>query len=352
MSHEISVLESGLVEACYANKPAWHSLGTIFDLGGTQGMTSAVAARMSNLDAWTVSKEPLFWRDVSGNYKPVAELYGMVRSDIQQAFPGVGVGETYTPFQNYEAFGFLDSLVMDGILRYESAMALQGGKKIVLLARMPSVDTFAEGDYGLRYIMLSAGHDGNTPIDLLPTSIRVVCANTRRMALQQGHKVTFSIKHTGKTGEQLNKAKAFISQFDKGFTLYREQAALLATRQVSPSQVVEYLENLDKTLSSKTPDGKDKSGRGLTMRDNKIAEIRQFRLNPANVIPSIEGSWWGLVNAVTMAIDHGEKFTSRGSADDDGRAFQENKFLSLMSGGLSDLKDRAFTLACDMAGVA
>ena len=313
-------------------------------------MTSAVAARMSNLDAWTVSKEPLFWRDVSGNYKPVAELYGMVRSDIQQAFPGVGVGETYTPFQNYEAFGFLDSLVMDGILRYESAMALQGGKKIVLLARMPSVDTFAEGDYGLRYIMLSAGHDGNTPIDLLPTSIRVVCANTRRMALQQGHKVTFSIKHTGKTGEQLNKAKAFISQFDKGFTLYREQAALLAQRQVHPSQVADYLESL---FPSKGEDGHDKSGRGLTLRDNKVAEIRRFALNKANTLPSIEGSWWGLYNAVTMAIDHGDKFTSRGKGDKDGgRAFEENKFLSLMDGGLATLKDTAFVTACDMAGVA
>lgn len=352
MSHEISVLESGLVEACYANKPAWHGLGTIFAAGGVEGMTSATAARMSNLDAWTVRKEPLFWVDENGQNQPVADLYGMVRSDLKRAFPGVGVGETYKPFQNWEAFEFLDSLVMDGILKYESAMALQGGKRIVLLARMPGIDTFAEGDHGLRYAMLTAGHDGNTPIDILPTSIRVVCANTRSMALSEGRNRTFSIKHTGKTTERLTIARKFISQFDKGFTLYREQAALLATRQVSPSQVVEYLENLDKTLSSKTPDGKDKSGRGLTMRDNKIAEIRQFRLNPANVIPSIEGSWWGLVNAVTMAIDHGEKFTSRGSADDDGRAFQENKFLSLMSGGLSDLKDRAFTLACDMAGVA
>lgn len=350
MSHEISILESGLVEACYANKPAWHSLGTIFARGGTEGMPSATAARLSNLDAWTADKKRLAWLnddDTIGGYVP--ELYAMVRSDTKQAFPGVGVGETYRPFQNPEAFAFLDSLVMDGILRYEAAMALQGGKKIVLLARMPGVDTFAEGDHGLRYTMLTAGHDGNTPIDLLPTGIRVVCANTRRMALNEGRKVTFSIKHTGKTGERLDIARKFLSQFDKGFTLFRDQAQLLATRQVAPSQVIDYLETL---FPSKGVDGEDKSGRGLTIRENKVGEIRRFALNPANTLRSIEGTWWGLFNAVTMAIDHGEKFTSRGSKDDTGRIFEENKFLSLMNGGLATLKDTAFTVACEMAGVA
>ena len=344
MSHEISILDSGIIEAMYANKPAWHGLANaIFDPNGTQAPDAATAAHLSHLDAWTVSKEPIY---LAGGVE-IPSQYAIVRSDTRKAL-GI-VGETYTPFQNHEAFGFLDSLVMDGIMRYEAAMALRGGAIITLLARMPSVDQFAEGDYGLRYIMLSAGHDGNTPIDLLPTSVRVVCANTRRMALQQGRKMSFSIKHTGKTTERLDVAKKYLSQFDKGFTLYREQAALLATRQASPSQVVDYLETL---FPSKDKAGRDKSGRGATIRDNKVGEIRKFALNPANTLRSIEGSWWGLYNAVTMAIDHGDKFTSRGKQDDDGRAFEENKFLSLMDGGLATLKDDAFTVACEMAGVA
>jgi len=259
------------------------------------------------------------------------------------------VGETYVPFQNPEAFAFLDSLVMDGIMRYESAFALRGGEIISVLARLPGVDHYAEGDAGLRYILLSAGHDGNTPIDFLPTSVRVVCANTRRMALQQGKKMIYSIKHTGKMGERLSTARKYISQFDAAFTLYTEQAALLATRQASPSQVVEYLESL---FPSKGENGEEKEGRGKTIRDNKVGEIRKYALNPANTLRSVEGSWWGLFNAVTMAIDHGDKFTSRGKDGDDGRAFAENKFLSLMDGGLATLKDAAFVRACEMAGLA
>ena len=343
MSHEISVLDSGIVEAMYANKPAWHSLGTLFDVGGTMAPDSATAAHLSNLDKWLVEKQPIYL----GGGVEIPEQFALVRNDVNRVL-GI-VGSTYVPFQNAEAFSFLDSLVMDGVLRYESAMALKGGQRIVLLARMPSIDTFAEGDYGLRYIMLSAGHDGNTPINLLPTSVRVVCANTENMALRMGKRVNFSIKHTGKTGERLTIAKKYLSQFDKGFTEYREQAALLATRQASPDQVIEYLETL---FPSKGEDGQDKTGRGATIRENKVGEIQRFALNPANILRSIEGSWWGLYNAVTMAIDHGEKFTSRGSKDDDGRAFEENKFLSLMDGRLATLKDKAFTVACELAGVA
>ena len=345
MAHEISVLENGLVEACYANKPAWHKLGHIFDLGGTQGMTSAIAARQSNMDAWTVAKQPIYTLH-NGEYKLVPSQWGICRSDNGNTL-GI-VGDTYVPFQNHEAFSFLDSLVMDGILRYEAAIVLRGGAVISLLARMPGVDTFAEGDHGLRYILLSAGHDGNTPINLLPTGTRVVCANTWKMALQAGRNVNFSIKHTGKAEEHLRIAKQFISQFDKGFTLFRDKAQLLATRSVSLDQRRDYLETL---FPTKGADGKPKEGRGLTIRDNKVGEILAFGMNKANTLPSMEGTWWGLWNSLTMAVDHGEKFTSRGSTSDGGRAFEENKFLSLMDGGLATLKDEAFDLACEMAGV-
>ena len=351
MSHELSVTETGMVEAMYTNKPAWMGMGQIFDPNGTTAPDSETTMRLSGLDRWTVSKSPI--QVVGGSV--IDGQYAITRSDNGRAL-GI-VGETYVPFQNPEAFAFLDSLVMDGIMRYESAFALRGGQIISVLARLPGVDHYAEGDAGLRYVFLSAGHDGNTPIDMLPTSVRVVCANTRRMALQQGKKMIYSIKHTGKMGERLTTARKYISQFDAAFTLYTKQAGLLATRQASPSQVVDYLESL---FPSKGEDGKEKEGRGKTIRDNKVGEIKRFALNPANILRSVEGSWWGLFNAVTMAIDHGDKFTSRGKGEKDsdgnpadgGRAFEENKFLSLMDGGLATLKDTAFVRACEMAGIA
>jgi hypothetical protein len=170
------------------------------------------------------------------------------------------------------------------------------------------------------------------------------------MALLEGKKnqTTFTVKHSGETDNRLITAKQYISQFDKAFTLYREQGQLLATRQVTATQREEYL----KTLFP--PTVKDKSGELVmsTNAKNKIAEVKAFSINPANVLRPIEGSWWSLYNAVTMAVDHGVKFTTKGSKEDDGLTFKENKFESLMGGRLAVLKDSAFTLACDMAGIA
>ena len=344
MAHDLSITPAGLVEAMYTNKPAWMGLGQIFDLGGTTAPDSAMAARLSNLDAWTVEKRPTAWLKEDGSIGGmVKDSFAMVRSDSQRAFDGVTVGNTYLPFQNLDAFAFLDSLVMDNVMRYESAFAIQGGAIINLLARMPTVDQYAEGDFGLRYILLSAGHDGKTPIQLLPTSVRVVCANTRRLALRAGKKVTFSIKHSGQTAVELNKAREYISQFDAGFSLYRDQAQLLATRQVGPTAARTYLNTLfPATVAVK--DGLIGELKQTTRTENKIKEIVDFTRNPANTLRSIDGSWWGLFNAVTMAIDHGSRFTPQGGV--------EGKFSSVMSGTLADVKDTAFLLACDMAGIA
>jgi phage/plasmid-like protein (TIGR03299 family) len=334
MSHEISVLESGLVEAMYANKPAWHGLGEIFDPSGTNAPDSATAARLSGLDRWTANKVPVAsqWKG-EGDWNVIKGQYKVERSDNGHLL-GM-VGETYKTFGNGEAFAFLDSLVMDGILRYESAMALRGGEIITMLARMPGIDTFAEGDHGLRYVMLTAGHDGKNGIKLLPTNVRVVCANTRRMAMTEGKKRIFSIKHTGKTEDRLAFAKDYISQFDSGFTLFRDQAQLLATRQVSGSQARDY-------IATMFPEKFDETGKLKSNSDKYGNEVRKYAMNPANTLRSIDGTWWGLYNAVTMAIDH-SRLWKGGSA--------EGKFLSVMNGSYAAIKDRAFDVACSMAGV-
>ena len=55
MSHELSVLENGFVEAMYTNKPAWMNMGQIFDPTGTTAPDSSQAGLLSGLDRWTVT---------------------------------------------------------------------------------------------------------------------------------------------------------------------------------------------------------------------------------------------------------------------------------------------------------
>jgi phage/plasmid-like protein (TIGR03299 family) len=322
MAHEISVREDGFAECLFADTPAWHGLGTVLD----GAFTSEVALEKSGLD-WRVELQEL--KTESGIVVP--DMFATVRADSQTVL-GV-VTDRYQVVQNTEAFSFLDSLVTNGDMKYESCGALQGGKKIWMLARMPSVDIIAEGDICARYLLFTAGHEGKTPIEVLPTSTRVVCANTLRAAL--GTEVKMSIKHKGDMRSKLDTARKWLSQFDEQFTLFCDHGRKLAERKVKPEQYAEYLDTL-------FPKPLEIEGRGATIRVNKIQAIRNAFRYERNNLKAIKGTWWQLLNSVTDAIDHATKTT-------DTRAQQEKRFMSLIDGTDADVKTKAFNLALEMS---
>jgi hypothetical protein len=104
MAHEISeVTINGqrIVEAMYANKPAWHGLGQIFDAAGTLAPDSETAIELAHLD-WNVCKEPIALMDG----RKVDDYFALVRQDTRNAL--YVVGNEYEVLQNREAFAFLD----------------------------------------------------------------------------------------------------------------------------------------------------------------------------------------------------------------------------------------------------
>ncbi len=327
MSHEISEID-GIAEAMYANTPAWHGLGQLLD----HAATSEEALREAHLD-WNVEKQDL----VTVNGVKVTDKVATIRTDVNHYLATVGTG--YEVVQNLEAFSFLDSLMMDGIMKYESAGALQGGRKIWVLARMPSVDTIAEGDDCLRYALWTSGHDGITKINCIPTSVRVVCANTLRVALQG---VSGGFLHTSTVRDRLVQAKQFLSQFDERFTLFRDHARLLATRKYTKQQAKDYIEELFPTPKEE--------GNSLTIRERKVEAVREALRHDTSLVKSIKGSWWSLANALSESIDHA-KIRSNPKNDSVRRHRAEKRFESLIDGPAADFKNRAFNLAFQMAGI-
>lgn len=334
MSHEISEVEvngTKIVEAMYANRPAWHGLGNIFDLDGKQAPDSATAIELAHL-GWNTELEEMKLNDGT----KVDGYFATVRQDTRATL-GI-VGERYTVTQNRECFNFLDSLCQDNVIRYESAFALRGGKQIALLARMPSeIDTIAEGDDCLRYVLCYNSHDGTSNLTLTPTSVRVVCANTVRLALSQS-KFSVRLRHSGDMTEKMEEARQYLSQFDAKFDLFRDTGRLLATRQVADDAAMEYVREL-------FPEPKADASR--TVRGNwqgKVDSVVSGFTNGANNnLPSIKGSWWSLFNALTEFVDHGGNF--RGSFEEQ----RQRRFDETMEGKAADFKNTAWDLAVKMA---
>lgn len=348
MSHEITVRENGLVEAMYANDPAWHGLGEVLD----EAPDSETAIKAANLD-WDVEKVPMFTAIPGSHpevtdYREVSGHYAIRRCDNRNVL-GV-VGERYETFANREAFKFLDSLLMDGVMRYESAFSLRGGRNVVLLARLPSVDVIGENgpgkgdkwrpDHLLRYVLLSTSHDGSAAIDLTPTSCRVECANLLNIALKDSsrRKHRFTIRHTSKLNASLKLAKKYLSLFDEKFTEHAETLRTLADVGIDKKVAREFIAAL---LPGPDDDATDRIKRN---HERKVNAIRKAWNSPTNA--NLPATWYKMVNAVTYAADHSRVFNRyRG----DKRKKAESRFLSLTDGRGSDLKDRALELAAEMA---
>ncbi len=318
-----------IVEAAYAEQPAWHGLGEVLP----QATHSEEMIEASHL-GWKVAKEEI--QLVRGGIA-IDDHFGLVRQDNDETL-GV-VGKEYQPLQNTEAFAFLDSLVQDGIIKYESAFALKGGKHVCLLARMPSYDTVVEGDHQLRYVFLSNSHGGGS-IVLTPTSVRVVCANTKRMAVGEGRKrnTLLCIRHSGDLTTKLSVALKYLSQFDAAFTLYKENAQKLLVG-FTAKQKDEYLEQLFPSPKS------DVSDRVKNNRKHKVEQIDRALTSRAQNLPGVKGTLWSLFNAVTETVDHGDKLRQ---ATDLG-ARRENRFLDVVSGAGANFKDDAFAVALELA---
>tara|TARA_R110000787_G_scaffold283863_1_gene397043 strand:+ start:563 stop:1513 length:951 start_codon:yes stop_codon:yes gene_type:complete len=172
----------------------WHKLGTRVD----HAMTSTEALDLAGLD-WTVEKVQLQYPDGAIAH----DDYGIRRESDGRHFGRVG--SLYEPYQNREAFDWMDSLVQDDVMRYESAMALRGGALVVLLGRMQE-DWKIGPDLFRTYLMVDTSHDGSGAVHITPTSVRAICHNTWKLARKDGEALSYSVRHTSTMTERLKKA--------------------------------------------------------------------------------------------------------------------------------------------------
>ncbi|WP_417377488.1 DUF932 domain-containing protein [Gimesia maris] len=316
--------QNGKAEAAFALKPAWWDTASEYVLDHVPNSDEMIQA--ARLD-WKVQSQPIF----NEQGQIIEGFSTTVRMDTG-AHLGV-VSDSFRVVQNADGFRFLDDLIRDGVMKFESAGALRGGRTIWALTRMPSVDMIAEDDDVNRYCLWLNSHDGTGAIHAIPTSVRVVCSNTAALAIrgQRG------IRHIGDIKAKLKQAHKLLSQADKQFTDFREKGQLLASRRYSHMDAKQFINTL-------IPEPDD-SGRSLSIRERKVDEVRKTLRNERQNLPSIKGTWWSLYNAISEAVDHGRFYGFRGSD----RTRAENRMTSVLMGSGADFKQKALNMAYDMA---
>jgi len=336
MSHEITVREDGTVEAAYALKPAWHGLGTVLsDTPFSDQMKLA-----ANLD-WLVNQEQLYIHRVEekdGEKKvihvEVSDFVANTRGDNGNVL-GI-VTSKYKVVQNSEAFDFVDGLWQDGLIKYEAAGSLKGGKSVWLLARMPAhFHEISDIDRLEEYILFTTAHDGTRAVQIVPTSVRVVCQNTLNLAMGTKKNRAISIQHKGNVMDKLDDARKAILTVRKQFDTFYAQADEMVKVEVDIEQMRAFANML-------LPNEK---GKANTRRIKARASImRAFTDGPQN-LPGVRGTAWAAFNAMTQYIDHEKGYKGKNT---DAKA--ESRMNSTLFGSNSRMKHSALNLVNEVVG--
>lgn len=268
----------------------WHGLGTIVD----EALTSEEALEISGLN-WDVEQIPLY-AQLGNPFVPMGldaiEGYKCNVRSTDKKVLGI-VSDQYQVVQNKEAFSFVDCLLeTDGIVKYETAGSLANGKRIWLLAKMPSVMIL--DDVIEPYLVFTTGHDGRHLIRVAITPIRVVCQNTLNVALSNAQRA-WSTKHNGDMAAKLDDARETLQLANTYMSSFTLDAVSMANKVITNVMFDEMLKELYPMVQDAN----------LTQISN-VEQKRDF-LKQAYIAQDIQkfvGTGWGVVNAVSDVTTH------------------------------------------------
>ena len=328
MAHEIDMTKAG-GSAMFAYQPAWHGLGTVV----SEAQTSEDALRLAGLD-WEVALTNLaadFGEgSVEPRYRDVPDCRATYRKDT--GAPLGAVGSRYLPLQNREAFDWMDAIVGESRAIWHTCGSLRGGRKVWMLAKLPGDLEVTSKDVLNKYALIVNPHDGSGSVKFFPTSTRVVCANTLRVAMADAS-MGIRLFHTaGGLASRVEKAKELLGVIDESHRKFVEQARVMQQKSLSSRAISEYFGNVVGDRSERA------RGKVLTSLWDRFALPTNADQFGANV--------WTAYNAVSEYADHEMRVV--GNADQR----RERRFNSVLFGSADAFKQRAWVLARDLVTVA
>ena len=302
-------------------------------------------ARVRSMDAepvivqagldWTVTKDKLF----TPLGQEATRHRGIIREDTSEIL-GI-VGKNYTPIQNKDAFRFLDTLAHDGLMEYEGAGALNGGRRIFMVAKLPGELLIKGVDPTHKYLLLSNAHDGSGAFRVLPTAIRLWCQNMLMATLRAGAGTGISIRHSAGAEVAMADAHLALKLANKQFEDYGRLANVLADAQLS-------VDGFEAFLDATIPSQVTKAGR-VSMRTENIRDS-VTSLFEGGGVGSTEAAVRGTAYGALQALVEFDNYARSTTGPEEGR--QLKRFESSLLGSSHALHRKAVNALVEITGVA
>jgi phage/plasmid-like protein (TIGR03299 family) len=259
----------------------WHGLGeSVADALDSEEACARIAP-------WRVEQATV---QVGG--KDVPGYRANIRSDDGTVL-GI-VSEKYVPLQTREAFAFTDELIRQAgsEARYETGGTLFGGRRVWMLAKLGT--GMLIGDLVSRFICVSTGHDGRTPLIAANTDVRVVCNNTLEMANASAPR-SWSCKHKGDVQGRVNEAARILGLNNAYWSALEARAEEFHGMKIAEDQLTQILDTMF-PVAEEAP--KRTTTRLVLLRDTFL-ELYETKPDLAEH----RGTAWGVYNAFTdMAL--------------------------------------------------
>lgn len=280
------------VENMFSRKEVpWHRLGKIIQHEPT--IEEAIVA--AGLD-WKVETQALFLAD--GTKAPSKAT---VRTS-DNTILGV-VGENYQPLQNIDAFKFFNPFLEANQAVLETAGSLRQGKRVWVLAKInkdPLVIVPKADDKVEKYILLAHGHDGLMSVRVGFTPIRVVCANTLAMSINNSGSQLLRVKHTKNLLDNLDKVSEIMNAANASFEATAQQYMALANKDISQADLEKYVKLV---FVGPQYEKMEKEGKNPA-RDVLPKVLNLFETGLGNNVLGVRGTYWAAYNAVNEYLGY------------------------------------------------
>lgn len=302
----------------YVREKPWHGLGTEVQ----EAPTSADALICAGLD-WEVIQ-----KDVYTEYGSIIPGYKANTRSTDEAILGI-VSNRYKVVQNEDAFQFTDDLLGTGVT-YETAGALQGGRKVWMLARMPHRYIIA-GDEIAPYLVVMNSHDGSSGIKVAMTPIRVVCQNTLNLALDSAKRI-WTTKHTENVMSRVHEAEETLGLAEKYMGELGRGIDALSKIKLTDRKVIEFMQEFF-PVTADLPEVQRKN-------NLRLLEDMKRRYWEAPDLSDVGKNGYRFVNAVSDFATHADPIRKT-------KSYNENLFLRTVEG--NPMIDKAYKMVLEAA---
>ena len=232
-----ATLKYGIDSMFYTGDSPWQGVGTPID-GAATAEEAIVAAGLD----WEVGLRKTFVETSNGQHFLDPDHQGLVRLDTGKVFQYFS--ERYEPFQNRDAFSFLDPVKGSSV--YHSAGSLKGGSIVFLYSMYPEPLVLPGGETIEMGILLTTTHDGSGSVHARFLDNVKKCCNTLPSVLSMGRGQAHEFKamHTRSLEAKIEEARRFLGLEGAHRNALAQTVEALANTRITPEDREVFLVHL------------------------------------------------------------------------------------------------------------